>query len=251
MATGDPVARLWSVDTGALVREFPTKGGEVVVSQFSRDGKRALIVSTRDNPRVWEVSTGKPLGELRGNTGLVDAGVFSPDGESVLASDTNGNGAIWDAHSGALLQTLLGHDGIKVVLFAVWDVAAGRLEHDFRLDNRGYIALISPDGRWASAVADWSSITVWDTSTWQPSHQYTWTAPQSGGNWAKSAAFSPDSMLLAVGDNSGELRILDVLGGKTLATIDAHKAEIRTVAFSESGRMVLTTPMEIAARESS
>jgi WD40 repeat protein len=459
-ATGDPVARLWSVGTGTLVREFPSKKGEVVVSQFSRDGQRVLIVSTRDAPRVWEVSTGKVLGELLGTTGLVDAGALSPDGESVVTSDTNENGAIWDARTSVVRtanvghivaaafdetgtraavsdgdgvriwdartgvpeeRKLLGQDGIKVLLFGrapetlitagedgsarvwslrgaqreleltlreradegpffsadgkwllaraggsamawnlsdgselarfetyygyawfdrdkrvllvdrivksavagqvegiatvklpapvvaqspdgklvvlardssandenpyacevwnraswakvsllkgheasvkdavfapdsrwvmtvgedskavVWDPASGRALHELKLDNRGSRALISPDGRWVTAVTDWSNITVWDTATWRPRHRYEWPAPESGGNWAKSAAFSPNSALLAVGHGGGQLLILDVLGGKTLATIQAHKSGIRTVAFSNNGRWILT-----------
>jgi WD40 repeat protein len=454
-ATGDPTARLWSVDTGALVREFPTRGGEVVVSEFSRDGSRVLIASTRDDPGVWDVATGTRLGALRGTTGLVEAAAFSPDGESVLTSDTNGNGAIWDARtgaprttelgrvaaaafdetgaraavsdgtgvrvwdarSGALQQTLLGHDGIRVVLFGrvpetlvtagedgaarvwslrgadkewestlreraaegpvfssdgkwlmarssgaamlwdvstgrelarfetfygwatldrdnrvllvdrsvdgavagqagtppsiatvklpapvvaqsvdgklvltatdaflaevrnraswaivavleghqgpvkdavfapdsrwvmtvgedskavVWDVASGRAKHELKLENRGSRALVSPDGRWATAVADWSSITVWDTSTWRPRHRYEWPAPESGGNWATSAAFSPGGALLAVGNDGGGLLVLDIASGKILTTIHAHRTTVRTVAFSGNGRWLLT-----------
>jgi WD40 repeat protein len=457
-ATGDPVARLWNTQTGALVREFPSKGGVVVASLFSGDGNRVLIASTRDHPRVWETSTGKRLGEFPGSTGLVDAAAFSADGSLVLSADTNGNGAIWhaqtgaartrlvgsvtaaafdetgervaasdgeivrvwDAQSGALLHTLRGHQGdVDIVQFGrdsetlisasedstarvwsvrgvpkesalslrgrgetgpifspngrllmarspgralvwevssekelaaletgwaafdrrdrillvertldtprvgeaaipgmprvipmvkfpypvvaesrdgalvlterdpflgvvwdsaswkeiaifkghqgrvtgavfdrdarrvmtvsedssarFWDVATARLEHTFRLNNRGHGALISPDGRWVCALEDSAKITVWDATTWRPLHEFVWTAPPAGGNWVKSAAFSPDGSKLAAGDNSGMLHILDVRGGKTLATIKAHTYEVQTVAFGSDGRLILTS----------
>jgi WD40 repeat protein len=456
-ATGDPVARLWDIETGALVREFPTKGGVVVVSLFSRDGNRALIAGTGDHPRVWETSTGKRLGEFPGSTGLVDAAAFSADGSLVLSADTNGNGAVWhaqtgaartklvgrvtaaafdetgervaasdgeivrvwDARSGALLHTLRGHHGdvdvvqfgrvsdtlitagedgttrvwsirdvpresmlslrdrgaigpmfssngrllmarssgralvwdvasekelaaietgwavfdrgdrillveraletpqvgevavpalprvIPVVKFPypvvaesrdgalilterdpflgvvwdsaswqevallkghqghvagavfdrnsrwvmtvsddgsarVWNVATARLEHTFRLNNRGHGALISPDGRLVCALEDSAKITVWDTTTWRPQHEFVWAEPPAGGNWVKSAAFSPNGAMLAAGDNRGTLHILDVPGGKTLATIKAHTYEVQTVVFSADGRFILT-----------
>jgi WD40 repeat protein len=453
-ATGDPTARLWSVDTGTLVREFPTRAGEVVVSQFSRDGARVLIASTRDDPRVWDVATGTKLGALAGTTGLVDAAAFSPDGESVLTSDTNGNGAIWDARtgaprttavgpveaaafdetgarvavtdgngvrvfdarSGAVQQTLLGHQGITVVLFGrapetlitagedgarvwslrgadkewevslresgasgpvfssdgrwllaraagaamlwdvatgrelarletffgyatldrdnrvlivdrtvdgavaglagtppsiatvklpapvlaqsadgklvlipidpyeaevrdraswavvavlrghrgevkdavfapdsrwvmtvgaeskafVWDVASGHTTHELRLEYGGTRALLSPDGRWAVAVVEEPGITVWDTATWKPRHRYEWPETRRRRDWTTSAAFSPGSALLAAGNESGEVRVLDIAAGKILTTIQAHDGEVRTIAFSANGRWILT-----------
>ena len=454
-ATGDPTARLWRVADGTPVREFPTSAGEVVVSQFSSDGSRVLIASTRDDPRVWDVATGTKLGAFAGTTGLVDSAAFSPDGESVLTADTNGNGAIWDARtgaprttavgrveaaafdetgarvavtdgsgvrvfdarSGAVQQTLLGHEGITVVLFGrapetlitagedgaarvwslrgadkewevmlrergasgpvfssdgkwllaraagaamlwdvatgqelarletfygyatldrdnrvlivdrtvegavaglagtppsiatvklpapvvaqspdgklvlipidpyeaevrdraswavvavlrghggqvkdavfapdsrwvmtvgadskafVWDVASGRPKHELQLKYGGSRALLSPDGRWATAIAEEPGVTVWDTATWKPRQRHEWPEPRSGRNWATSAAFSPGSALLAAGNEGGEVRVLDIAGGKILTTIQAHDAEVRTIAFSANGRWILT-----------
>jgi WD40 repeat protein len=122
----------------------------------------------------------------------------------------------------------------------VWNVATTRLEHTFRLNNRGHGALISPDGRLVCALEDSAKITVWDTTTWRPQHEFVWAEPPAGGNWVKSAAFSPNGAMLAAGDNRGTLHILDVPGGKTLATIKAHTYEVQTVVFSADGRFILT-----------
>ena len=88
---------------------------------------------------------------------------------------------------------------------------------------------------------------MWDTASWKPRHRYEWPEPRSGRNWATSAAFSPGSALLAAGNEGGELRVLDVAGGKILTTIQAHDAEVRTIAFSANGRWILTACRETAA----
>jgi WD40 repeat protein len=123
----------------------------------------------------------------------------------------------------------------------VWDVETGRQTHQLELDNRGHAVRLSPDGRLVCVVEDWSTLKLWDTATWQPVHAFTWPAPQSGGNWATVAEFSPDGSLLAVGDDRGLLHVLDVAARMERATVPAHKYKISTLAFSADGRFLVTT----------
>ena len=207
--------QIGEIATDALPRAVPVvKTPEPLVGE-SRDGKLILTARGPFLGVVRDGATWKEVSILEGHQGQVTGAVFDLDNRWVMT---------------------VGEDGSA----RVWDVATGRPEQEFRLGNRGYGVLISPDGRSVCAVEDSAKITVWDTATWRPRHEYRWPEPPAGGNWAKSAAFSPDGALLAVGDSSGALRILDVADGKTLATIEAHKYDVRTVAFSADGRLVLT-----------
>jgi WD40 repeat protein len=181
----------------------------------SRDGALVLTESDPFLGVVWDSASWKQVSILKGPQGRVTGAVFHHDPRWVMTVSEDGSAR-------------------------VWDVVTGRPENEFRLGNRGYGALVSPGGRSVCAVEDSAKITVWDTSTWRVRQEFVWPAPPSGGNWVKSAAFSPDGVMLAVGDNGGVLRILDLPRGKTVATIEAHTYEVRTVAFSADGRLILT-----------
>jgi WD40 repeat protein len=129
---------------------------------------------------------------------------FSPDGTQLLTpasveSTATGNPVahLWNTETGAPHTTVVGK-----VTTAAFDDTGER-----------------------EAAADGEVVCVWDTASWQPEHEFTWPAPQSDGNWEKSASFSPNSALLAVGDDSGVLHILDVLGARPLLRSRCTRAQ--------------------------
>ncbi len=181
----------------------------------SRDERLTLIPQANYSAVVRERDSWLQVSELKGHKGSIGGAVFGPGSTWVLTASEDGSAR-------------------------VWDVKTGRQTQEFKLDNRGYAVRLSPDGRFACVVEDWASIKLWDTATWQDVHTFTWPAPQSGGNWAKVAEFSPDGTLLAVGDNSGVLHILDVAARKEQATVHAHKYKIDSLAFSADSRFIVT-----------
>ena len=93
------------------------------------------------------------------------------------------------ARRGLRLGCAMGPDSEQDSTARVWDVATGRQLQEFRLDNRGHAAGLSPDGRLAYVVEDWSTIKVWDTATWQRVHTFRW--PESGGTGRRSRSPVP------------------------------------------------------------
>jgi WD40 repeat protein len=182
----------------------------------SRDEHLALIPQTDHSAVVRDRGTWEQVAVLKGHQGMVKGAVFGQDARWVLTASEDSTARVWDVKTGGQL-------------------------HELRLDNRGSAAGLSPDGRLAYVVADWSTITLWDTTTWQRVHTFTWPAPQSGGNWATVAEFSPDGTLLVVGDSGGGLHFLDVASRTERATAAAHKYKVSTLSFSADGRFVVTT----------
>src|SRR5207253_2638642 len=58
---------------------------------------------------------------------------------------------------------------------------------------------------------------------------------------AHSVALSPDGKLLAVGGNGAELKLFDVVTGKTLATLEGHRASFTQVGFTPDGKYLVTS----------
>jgi WD40 repeat protein len=181
-----------------------------------RDESLTLIPRANFSAVIRELGSWRQVSELEGHRGSIGGAVFGPDSTWVLTASEDGTAR-------------------------VWDVASGQQRRQLELDNRGYAVLLSPDGRMAGVVEDWAGIKLWDTATWQGVFTFTWPAPPSGGNWAKVAEFSPDGTLLAVGDNSGVLHLLDVAARKERASVAAHKYKVSTLAFSADGRFIVTT----------
>ena len=207
-------AQIGEIQTHSTPHTIPTVKLPYPVAGESRDGKLILTATDSFLGVVWDSATWEEVLTLKGHQGPVTGAVFDHDSHWVMTVSEDGSAR-------------------------VWDIATGQPKHEFKLANRGYGALISPDGRSAAVVEDSAKITLWDTTSWRPRHEFTWSAP-AGQNWTKCAAFSPDGVRLAVGDNSGVLRILDVPGGKILATIKSHTYDVRTVMFSADGRLILT-----------
>ena len=65
---------------------------------------------------------------------------------------------------------------------------------------------------------------------------------------ALSLAFSPDSQILAVGTNSGELDLFDVSTSEVLQRFEAHKDAIIDLEFSSDGRNLITASYDGTVR---
>jgi WD40 repeat protein len=248
----------WDASTGDELASFDSGSPDRSDARFAPEG-RLLVVNVRERaPRIAKVPTAAGQPTLTAVSMAEFVYAFSPDRKTVVTANPNYSVAIRDRASWAVIHTLeghhgrlggavFGHDGTWLMTAAedgsarVWETATGHLLHNFRLNNRGYDVVLSPDGRLACVVENWPTIKLWDTRTWNLVHTFVWEAPRSGGNWAKIARFSPDGTLLAVGDNRGVLHILDIAARKERATINAQKYAVDTLAFSRSGRFILTT----------
>jgi Tfp pilus assembly protein PilF len=118
-------------------------------------------------------------------------------------------------------------DGVKV-----WSLPGGRLEKQF--PNPGLLAkaLFSPDGRW---LVTWmksdGGCRFWAVDGWRE-------GPPIEGY---GLAFSPDGRLLAVGQNDGSTRLVEVETGRVVASLqDPHQYRPTGATFSPEGsRLIL------------
>ncbi|TCZ74068.1 caspase family protein [Flaviaesturariibacter aridisoli] len=110
----DKFARIWDVETGALVAHFQTEFFER--AKFSPDSKKVLIISAYDPQppsflfgKIWDIQTGSSVADLKGHTSNVTSVEFSSDGKKILTSSFDHTSKIWDAQTGVLLKNLVGH----------------------------------------------------------------------------------------------------------------------------------------------
>jgi WD40 repeat protein len=78
-------------------------------------------------------------------------------------------------------------------------------------------------------------------------------APEGGGEGATVAGsggldFSPDGRLLAVGSESGRVRVYDAASGAIVRDVRLHTAKVDGVAFSNDGSLLATASSDGSAK---
>lgn len=68
-------------------------------------------------------------------------------------------------------------------------------------------AAFSPDGKLLATTSNDTTVTMWDTATWQPIRQYGWEIGR-----LRAVAFAPDGLTCAAGSDTGKVVLFDVDG---------------------------------------
>jgi WD40 repeat protein/serine/threonine protein kinase len=257
---GERVGRLWEAATGKPVGPpLPHRGGVSLVG-FSPDGRVAITGSSDNTARLWDVATGLPLGAPLQHQGFLQSAAFRPDGRLVLTGSYDRTARLWETATGPH-ATLLRHEG---------RIAGGATGHEPTTSTRGHelripglitVAVFSPDSR-TVLTGDWEGTArLWDTT--------------SGKRIGKtlqhvdpitSAAFHPDSKTVVIASGKaeiprgktefrddevirrGEARIWNVADGTPSSFSMRHESEIRALAYSPDGRIILTGSRDRTAR---
>jgi WD40 repeat protein len=66
-------------------------------------------------------------------------------------------------------------------------------------------AAFSPDGKLLATTSNDTTVTMWDTATWQPVQQYGWEIGR-----LRAVAFAPDGLTCAAGSDTGKVVLFDV-----------------------------------------
>jgi WD40 repeat protein len=204
------LARVWRLDTGAMVTMLIRHENSIDSAVFAPDDATVLTASKDLTARIW---TG-PLSEFRtslvGHRGALRTAVYHPSGGLVLTASADGTARLWRPSTEPTLA-LLGeqrHTG-------------GALALDVRRDAR-FAASGGADGA---------------VRLWRPSGGLVRTL-ELGGR-VKTVAFSNDGrLLLGVSDN-GLGRLWRVPGGEAVATVN-HGAPIAAGALNPDGRTIVT-----------
>jgi WD40 repeat protein len=252
MARSPGRALIWEAATGKELAALETGW-----AAFDRNSRILLVERALNEPQTGAITSASgrqipsvklpypALAESRGGALILTAD--DPFLAVIRDSASWRQAAVLKGHQGEVTGAVFDHESRWVFTVSsdssarVWEIATGKQQNEFRLRNRGTGALMSADGRLVCALEDFETITVWETGSWRKRHEFSWEAPASGGNWVKSAAFSPDSARLAAGDDRGVLRVFDLHSGKTIATLQAHTYEVSRLMFSADGRLILTT----------
>jgi RNA polymerase sigma factor (sigma-70 family) len=236
--TGGPRVRVWDVQTGKVVQQFPpaeqanlldavSKMLSVLPGQsvtparknlwggdFTADGK-TVVVLDGGTCRWFDVRTGR---ETRSRELKFDhernLALFAPRGTMVVVGDKDASLVLFELPSGKELARLIADRS--------W------------LGEKAF----SADGKMLAAVEDTAEakrfrVRLFETETGQPVGSF------DIGNNARGMAFSPDGKKLLGYDGQKHIQIWSVPDGKSLHDIEADVKTLTAVAFAPDGKSIV------------
>jgi WD40 repeat protein len=212
LASGDEAGevRVWDLPGGALRYVLPAQGAAVHALAFSPDGKSLVTATVHGevgDVNIWEAATGKPAGTLKGHPQGVFEVSFFPDGKTLVSAGWDATIRLWDFAARRPLRTIPSPEGQwirSVPVSAGGKIAVGSGDKVFLLGSDGQL------------------VQTFDTP-------------------AGPLGFSPDGRLLAGTTwKQGRVTVWDVNTGEKVGAWHAHEGLANGVAFSHSGRTLVT-----------
>ncbi len=105
---GEPIIRLWNIETRTPYAELP-QPGDLTQMTFSPDGRLLVTAGTDGSLRLWDLRTRTPRAALTGHTGTINALTLTPDGRLLAGVGTNKKITLWDLNTQTHWATLTGH----------------------------------------------------------------------------------------------------------------------------------------------
>jgi WD40 repeat protein len=265
--------RLWNAGTGQEVRHWDAETTEFSRLQFSPEGR--LLAASGDDAkiRLWDVQTGKELQAWNEHAGAL---AFTPDGKVLISAglDRTPNRPIRDSiirtrdvatgkelHSwtvpGYHLNALaVSPDGRALISagydsllnapvpfrsIRVWDLATGKEVSAARFKRKtadAFRITLSADGKLLASI-EGNQVRLWEVATGQEIRAWTMNC--------SSLTFSPDGRLLAIGDQEGTARLLDVATGAQVWTGQGHRSSVWLLGFSGDGAILASVGPDTSA----
>lgn len=228
-AAGGNEVKLWDVRSGRAERTLPIKGPGGWGIAFSPDGKHVLVGGCGGLPdRIIALQNGRVVEEKRAHEGCVHAAVLGARGGLAALVDFIGGTA--------------GRPLPQRFTLVRWSVDSGEVT-PAPISTDAWALSLSRDGKTllAGRVDGW--VHEWDARSgeWRRAHKAFEAAGQAGV--VSALAQGPTSGGVAAGNRAGWVRIWSRRpgrAGENLALWKASDKEVRALAFSPDGRLLLS-----------
>ena len=151
----DRQVKLWSLDSGSLIRTYRRQNDFITAIDFSGDGRLMASGSLDGSIRIWSTASSRLVATLQGNIGRVNGLAFAPSGETLASVGDDGSLRLWDARRGRALRVFASaassasNGGLKSVAFSANGrrLASGGEISDIKIRDIEPIASASRAGR--------------------------------------------------------------------------------------------------------
>jgi len=163
-----------------------------------------------------EAATQHVVVTYRGHSDRIHILAWSPNGATIASSSLDETIQLWNATTGETLLTQRSNSLSAQVL--TW----------------------SPDGRSIAATDGLSSenVTIWDSSTGQPSSQH--VTYREHTEQVQALAWSPDGRRIASASDDTTVQVWDALTGRCIFTYRGHRLSVKALAWSPDSKRIVS-----------
>ena len=200
---------LWDVEHGEKLHTYRTPG-EITDAQFFQGMQ--LATNSGLELKVWTLENRQPLTTVRTHVSFPESLVFSSDGKTLACAYR--------------------YDGILL-----WNVVTpSQRPSVFNPSGREHRVYAPSNGKIQATTEDGDTIKVWEVGDATSVAQITPEKPPT--YWA--VAFSPQTQLLACGDDAGTVTVWDIAREEKRYTFTKHSATMVTLMFSPNGKFLVS-----------
>ncbi|XP_022911652.2 POC1 centriolar protein homolog B-like [Onthophagus taurus] len=240
---------LWNLSSPSQrCYKFAGHTGNVNCVQFSNSGKLIASGSSDQTVRIWVAKLRGSSNEFRAHSSAVNSVMFSPSDDKILTGSNDKSIKLWDTKTRIFTSSFIGHTNwVKCAKFArdetfiascgddktlrIWDINSGQCVSTFTPNgNVNHLAIHSN----CTAVAIGSSrgsVRIYDLRAKKLQQHYMLHDNVMCVDWHPFANY----LLTSGGD--GTMKIVDIMEGKPLYTLEGHNMGVKTAVFSKSGDM--------------
>lgn len=242
---------VWDTATGRLLHAVLQDDESPMNFRLSGDGRR-LIVGVRDGTkggtvRAVDLESGKVVASLSPSH-LISAGDFDDSDKGAVARrDPPRLHAVGFTVAGTPLALI---DGDRYGLVAVWNVATGKRQAEFKPEYC-YQAEFSPDGnfvvvRWDDTNDSYEWAAVFDAHSGRA--VASWSAAVVDCSDLAPVLFTPDGRYCLGREPAQRVTLLDLETGAAVRHFAGHTEPIVTMRLSDDGRVLETQSHDVAQR---
>ncbi len=236
---------LFNYPDGQLLVELE-QGFDHKDTAYSPDGQRLAYVGADRRVRVWNSKTGERIAPLLSHGPYVSNVRFHPNGHLLLTVSTDGLLSLWDlsrqqprlprGRQGTWINAMAVHEKENKVVVGtrngrvrIWDMDS-MIKPDGRTFHRGLVFLDVHHGRQlAVSLGNDHWAKIWRLKNLWVEHNI------KMNSISYTVRFSPDGKYLAIGEEIGNLRILNVSTGKDIYPPLKVGIQPRAFKFSSDG----------------
>ncbi len=223
---GAESVKVWSTTDGRELATLSEQPGRLASAIISPDGKRVISVDGKSMVKGWDVGKRTEQFSFKGPNAF-GVMTFSPDGKFFILGGFNPMVSIRDAEKGGEVRALKSQVRSQSVVSVAY----------------------SPDGKRVAAgtmatpaLRKPADLKIWDAETGQ---ELLTIHPAINEADITGLAFSPDGKRIAAAisdrlNHKGEIQVWDTEKGEEILSLQGHKKEAMSVAYSPDGKIIAT-----------